>query len=217
MPKETFFNLPQEKKDKITELALEEFALYDYRSASLSRIVEKAGIAKGSMYQYFDDKKELYLYLVKLAAEIKFKTIDRQIDTQAGDFFERYKLTTFYGARFDFSEPRYANILYHATYEPTDPEVMDISEELKKTSLQYIKAIVEDGINRGQLTKEISSEFIVFALYNLTVGLRDFLTNKFKFSFKEAVKKGVGLPVSDKELMSVLEEFIFIFEEGIAK
>jgi AcrR family transcriptional regulator len=217
MPKETFFNLPQEKKDKITELALEEFALYDYRSASLSRIVEKAGIAKGSMYQYFDDKKELYLYLVKLAAEIKFKTIDRQIDTQAGDFFERYKLTTFYGARFDFSEPRYANILYHATYEPTDPEVMDISEELKKTSLQYIKAIVEDGINRGQLTKEISSEFIVFALYNLTVGLRDFLTNKFKFSFKEAVKKGVGLPVSDKELMSVLEEFISIFEEGIAK
>lgn len=97
MPKETFFNLSQEKRNKITELALEEFALHDYRTASLSRIVEKAGISKGSMYQYFDDKKELYLYLVKLAADIKFKTIDRHISSsEVSDFFERYKLIIYY-------------------------------------------------------------------------------------------------------------------------
>lgn len=217
MPKETFFNLPSEKREKITELALDEFALHDYRTASLSRIVEKAGIAKGSMYQYFDDKKELYLYLIKLAAETKFKSIDRQINGSVSNFFERYKMTTFYGARFDFSQPRYANILYHATYEPTDPEVIDISEELKETSFQYIEGIVEEGIRQGQLREDISKDFLVFALYHLTVDLRDYLSKKFNFSFKEAVRKGMGTPVTDEELMAVLDEFIVIFREGIAQ
>ncbi len=218
MPRETFFNLPGEKREKITELALAEFALHDYRTASLSRIVKKTGIAKGSMYQYFDDKKELYLYLVQLAAEVKFKTIDRHINGTAGaDFFERYKMIIYYGARFDFNEPRYANILYHATYEPTDPDVREISEELKEASFRYIEGAVEDGIRKGQLGGDISKDFIVFALYHLTISLRDYLSDKFNFSFKEAVKKGSGSPVSDEDLMKVIEEFILFFRQGIMR
>jgi len=216
MPKETFFNLSQEKRNKITELALEEFALHDYRTASLSRIVEKAGISKGSMYQYFDDKKELYLYLVKLAADTKFKTIDRHISSsEVSDFFERYKMIIYYGARFDFNEPRFANILYHATYEPTDPDVVAISEELKGASFQYIKDAVEEGVREGQLRKDISKDFMVFALYHLTISLRDYLSDKFNFSFKDAVKKGAGSPISDEEIMEVIEEFTLFFKQGI--
>ncbi len=215
MPKETFFNLSQEKRDSITNFALEEFALHDYRTASLSRIVENAGIAKGSMYQYFEDKKELYLYLVKLAAEIKFTAIDKQINESTSDFFEKYKMIVFYGASFDFSQPRYANILYHATYEPTDPDIIEISEELRADSFQYIKNSVEEGIKLGQLRKNISNDFMVFALYQLTISLRDYLSIKFNFSFKEAVKKGTGSPVSDEELMSVLDDFISFFRQGL--
>ena len=68
MPKSTFMNLPEGKRGAIIGIAFEEFALNSYEHASLSRIVERAGIAKGSMYQYFADKHELYLYLVDLAA-----------------------------------------------------------------------------------------------------------------------------------------------------
>ncbi len=53
MPQATFFNLPEEKRQKILECALDEFAAHDYDSASVSKIVAKAGIAKGSLYQYF--------------------------------------------------------------------------------------------------------------------------------------------------------------------
>ena len=216
MPKDTFFNLSPEKRGNITELALEEFAINDYRSASLSRIVEKAGIAKGSMYQYFENKKDLYLYLIKLSAETKFKTIDEQIGHLSEDFFERYKLITFYGARFDFSQPRYANILYHATYEATDPHIVDISRELKNDSYQYIRATVRDGLAKGQLRTDISEDFLVFALYHLTISLRDYLSQQFNFSFKDAVRKGTGPPINEKQLLSVLDEFIFFFKKGLS-
>ena len=49
MASTTFDNLPAEKRERIIELALAEFAEHPYALASLSRIVERAGIAKGSI------------------------------------------------------------------------------------------------------------------------------------------------------------------------
>ncbi len=62
-PRATFQNLPEEKRRRIVDLAVEEFSEHPYRQASLSRIVTRAGIAKGSIYQYFDDKLALYRWL----------------------------------------------------------------------------------------------------------------------------------------------------------
>ncbi|NJN32154.1 MAG: TetR/AcrR family transcriptional regulator [Synechococcales cyanobacterium RM1_1_8] len=71
MPSPTFFNLPDPKRQRIVELAIAEFASHDYDSASITMLVKQAKIAKGSLYQYFEDKKDLYLYLVDLAAQQK--------------------------------------------------------------------------------------------------------------------------------------------------
>ncbi len=215
MPKETFFNLPIEKRERFIEAALDEFSMHDYRSASVSRIVATLGIAKGSVYQYFDDKKELYLYLVQLAAETKFAFIDESITSQATDFFARFKQTAFHGARFDFSRPRYANILFHATYEPSDADVLDVSRRLKDASFEYVRGLVRDGIDRGDLRRDIDLEFAVYALYQLTVSLRDFLSTKFAFSFKDAVRKGAGSPIDDAALNEVLDAFVAFFRSGI--
>ncbi|TVR57752.1 MAG: TetR/AcrR family transcriptional regulator [Spirochaetaceae bacterium] len=217
MPKDTFFNLPIEKRERFIEAALDEFSLHDYRTASVSRIVAALGIAKGSVYQYFDDKKELYRYLVTLAAETKFSSIDSSISTDASDFFARFKQVVFHGARFDFSRPRFANILYHATYEPSETDILDISAQLKESSYRYIRGLVDDGVKRDDLRKDLDVEFVVFALYQLTISLRDFLSTKFAFSFKDAVRKGKGSPISDAALNEVIDRLIEFFRSGIGK
>ena len=61
MPKETFLNLPEEKRNRILDAAIQEFAANPYDVASISNIVRKVGIAKGSFYQYFEDKKDLVI------------------------------------------------------------------------------------------------------------------------------------------------------------
>lgn len=81
MPKSTFDNLPDDKRQRIIDVALEEFASQPYHQASLSRIVERAGIAKGSMYQYFEDKFDLYVYLVTLTADIKMRYVREAIES----------------------------------------------------------------------------------------------------------------------------------------
>lgn len=65
MPKKLFFKLPPEKQQKILDAAAEEFIEYkdNYKKSSVNRIAEKADIAIGSIYKYFYDKNDLFMYL----------------------------------------------------------------------------------------------------------------------------------------------------------
>ena len=88
MPQQTFFNLPEEKRQQILQVAIDEFAENEYDNVSISRIVARAGIAKGSFYQYFSDKEDLYGYILGLIAEAKreFMSLDHPDPNHTGIF-----------------------------------------------------------------------------------------------------------------------------------
>lgn len=56
----TFERLPEEKRDRILQAARAEFLRYPYEKTSINRILAEAEIPKGSFYQYFDDKADLF-------------------------------------------------------------------------------------------------------------------------------------------------------------
>lgn len=64
MPTSTFFNLPEDKKNKILKAANKEFERVPIEQVSIKNIVESAEIARGSFYQYFEDKEELFQYIM---------------------------------------------------------------------------------------------------------------------------------------------------------
>lgn len=61
MPTKRFENLDIERRERILEAARIEFVKNGYESASLNTIISEAGISKGSLYYYFEDKLDLYL------------------------------------------------------------------------------------------------------------------------------------------------------------
>lgn len=73
MPKETFFNLPTDKKNRIIETAYKLFLNHPYEEISISFMAKTAGIPVGSFYQYFDGLGDLFVYLI---AEIDTIIID---------------------------------------------------------------------------------------------------------------------------------------------
>lgn len=64
MPSETFFRLPEEKRNRFLNAAWDEFARVRFGDVSINQIIKKAGIPRGSFYQYFIDKEDLFLYLL---------------------------------------------------------------------------------------------------------------------------------------------------------
>lgn len=63
MPKDTFYNLEDAKREKIIKAAKTEFLNNPLRKARVSNIVTAANIPRGSFYQYFEDLDDLYYYV----------------------------------------------------------------------------------------------------------------------------------------------------------
>lgn len=71
MPTDTFFRLPEEKRQRIFQAAISEFASCHYNEASINRIIKEAQIPRGSFYQYFQDKEDLFFYVFEQISKEK--------------------------------------------------------------------------------------------------------------------------------------------------
>ena len=60
----TFERLPEEKRNRILQAARAEFIRYPYEKTSINRILAEAEVPKGSFYQYFDDKSDLFSFCI---------------------------------------------------------------------------------------------------------------------------------------------------------
>jgi AcrR family transcriptional regulator len=65
VPRPRFHKLPPKQQQAILRAAFDEFATHGFGAASLNRIIDAAGISKGSMYYYFDGKEELYAHVAR--------------------------------------------------------------------------------------------------------------------------------------------------------
>jgi AcrR family transcriptional regulator len=87
MPTGTFFRLPEEKRARLTEAAWREFERTRFSDTSINRIIQDADIPRGSFYQYFADKEELFAYLVSDIKSYFMEMCIRAIEAVEGDVF----------------------------------------------------------------------------------------------------------------------------------
>ncbi len=85
MPTKTFLNLPKDKKNKVLKAAYKEFARVPLEKVSIKNIVENAGIARGSFYQYFEDKEDLFDYIMKIKIGNIEKKLNEMIEKENGN------------------------------------------------------------------------------------------------------------------------------------
>ncbi|PKM71851.1 MAG: hypothetical protein CVU91_11900 [Firmicutes bacterium HGW-Firmicutes-16] len=214
MPKQTFFNLPDAKRRLIIDTALEEFAFNTYDKASLSQIVLKAGIAKGSMYQYFNDKDELYTYLVEYVSEKKLSFINEALPQLRNDFFLLYKEVIFVAARFDIINPLYSSFLYSVGKDSHNPA---ISKKIMASSASFIEQMLEKAYSQGQIRKDINIKLAAFIISYLSVDVGEYIGEKYGFSYLSVLKSKLpNVPISDNQLEEVLDELIDFIKRGIA-
>ncbi|MDQ0194159.1 TetR/AcrR family transcriptional regulator [Paenibacillus wynnii] len=86
-----FLNLNPEKQDRVLNAALKEFAQKGYQNASTNEIVKEAEISKGLLFHYFNNKKDLYLFLHDHFMDIFLEEIHAKVAWNEKDIFDRYR------------------------------------------------------------------------------------------------------------------------------
>ncbi|MCM3226067.1 TetR/AcrR family transcriptional regulator [Terribacillus saccharophilus] len=88
MPKQTFLSLPEDKQNTLIQSAKKEFSRVPLHEASIANIIKDAGIPRGSFYQYFEDKEDLYYYLLNQVAQENNKKLNSILQEKKGNLFE---------------------------------------------------------------------------------------------------------------------------------
>lgn len=87
---ESLLALPSEKRDRIINSALSEFATKGFALASTNVIVKQAGISKGALYYYVASKQELFTFLYTYSTDLIREHIISELAIASTDVFERW-------------------------------------------------------------------------------------------------------------------------------
>jgi len=209
MPKETFFNLPEQKRQMIEDAAIDEFATWRYDNASINRIVEACQIAKGSFYQYFDDKKDLYKYLILRIGEEKLKFISPQDPANgAGDLFAQLAEMYRAGLAFACSYPKAALIgsqLYKNLEHPVHQEIMADGKEM---ALGFFGLLVKQAKERGEVRPDVDVNFVAYVLMQTNVNIVEYYFDVVKHS-------EFDMSQLDDDMLDTVEQFLGFVKSGI--
>src|SRR5690625_1465403 len=146
MPKQTFFNLSEEKKQVIITVARKEFSRVPLYEASIANIVKDADISRGSFYQYFEDKEDLFFYVLKLDAEARQNKFMSSLQSYQGDIFATMKeMFEFMLIELDDDELRnfYQNIFLHLNYKTEKTLVNNMAHHEFNKHYEQLKPLID--------------------------------------------------------------------------
>jgi TetR/AcrR family transcriptional regulator len=209
-PRERFNNLESRKKDRILDSAIDEFASHGFRQASVNRIVQQLGIAKGSIFQYFGSKEGLFHFIFDHAVELVRRSL-RQVkqETAETDFFERIRRSILAGIQFIQRHPRVYRIYLKMIFQEDFPLRAEFLQQVHLFSGEYLRPLVEAGIARGELRADLDIEMSVFFLD----ALMDRFLQAYCVSFLDA---GAGLYQADEsQIDKRVDEFIRLLRNGM--
>lgn len=173
-----------EKHTLILNAAAALFAKYGYKKTTVDEIVAEAGISKGLFYHYYQNKKQLYLYIYDTYTAALSESVERDIDLSNTDFFDRLKQISHLRIAFINQYPDLWNFLYTAYYE----QHPDVAVEIKDKNRQLVQKSyggVAADIDWSKLKKGVSPDIAIAAITWLAEGfVREINSQKLVFDEK---------------------------------
>ena len=90
MPTATFKKLAKDKQQRVIKAAIKEFSRAPLNEASVANIITDANIPRGSFYQYFKDKEELFYYIFEMHSNDIKKRLTLLLMNHKGDIFKTF-------------------------------------------------------------------------------------------------------------------------------
>ena len=161
----TFRQLPPDKQERVLDAALAEFADQGYQAASLNRLVAQAGIAKGSLYQYFPNKEGIFRHIFQFALSRVQRTLTTVKDeTLEAGFFVRLEKSLLAGVGFLREHPRIFSLYLKIQFDKNVPFREEFLAAVRRHAAEYFASLVRRAKARGELRPGAPEAAVLFLL-----------------------------------------------------
>ncbi|GCE28876.1 hypothetical protein KDA_43600 [Dictyobacter alpinus] len=165
MPKIVDEQMREATRRKILREAAREFARLGFDQANINLIAEQAGIGKGTIYLYFENKRELFLAMLRTIAQTQLGTV-RTALAEAGTLEQRIARLFLAFARLAEEDSDSFSVYMSALYG-VNRAFQAEATRLLRDYLAVISMVLEQGRANGEIQAE-SSEANALLVLSLT-------------------------------------------------
>ena len=195
MPSERFLKLKTIKKRNFLRKAYKEFALHSYEGASITQLVADLKMAKGSIYQYFNDKEDLYTYLIAHAQEQLYAVVEKTCPLPSKeDAFEKWvKNLVLVQLKFLLAVPSYASLFMKHEVELESKRSPFLQNRIKEASV----------ISNQELANEK-----LYYLHGLPLVIFKYVVEIENCNLYEKINSESSIEVATDKLLYLCESFL---------
>ncbi|MEU5336790.1 TetR/AcrR family transcriptional regulator [Streptomyces asoensis] len=166
MPTPTWDRLSPARRERVLVAAMDEFGTHGYSTGSLNVIAREAGVAKGSLFQYFSGKLDLFAYVAEQTSLRVYAHMQPWLDgyDESGDF--RTYLVDALEAWLDYfaGQPLERGVTA-ATNMEMDPAVRDaVRAPVNAVYLAGLRPLLERAAATGDLRKDADLDALLSIL-----------------------------------------------------
>lgn len=166
MPRPTWDNLEERRRERVLHAAMAEFGRRGYSGASLNVIAREAGVAKGSLFQYFIDKFDFFAHVAEQTSlTIYTAMLPRLSGPAEGESFADY-FAELVDAWIDYMavHPLERGVTAATTME-LDPEIRQaVREPVHRLYAQALRPILAQAVATGDLAADSDTEALLSML-----------------------------------------------------
>ena len=211
MPKQTFLNLPEEKRTVIVNAAIDEFAGYGFESASINRIVANSGISKGSFYQYFEDKADVFKYLLTVLEREKMEYFNGKHPPSSNmDTFQYFRWMIKAGMEFNSAYPRMTQAISRVLLGEGLYYGKAFGEHHQK-AINAFSMMINQAIERGEVDPSVDVDLAVMVMDTWSNAISSYILNEGKKQ-KDMMKWVRSVKTQEK-----IDKLLYVMEYGLRK
>lgn len=143
----------KEKRQLILEAAVQEFSRNGYHNTRMEEIAQRAGIGKGTIYEYFESKLKLFQAMMEDSVNAYFDNMGAE-EAKPVTLEKRLIKMVEAHLRFCLENKELTRVVFWDP-ETIDNELRDWTITLRTNKLQRTAALLNEGIKRGEIRSDL--------------------------------------------------------------
>lgn len=191
-----------DKKNKILNAALELFGKNGYFNTTVESISRKSGVAKGTVYFYFKDKKELFLSTINYSLNnCNLEILDQVSGVDAPELKLKKYIETFFKLMKDnYSKMKFFMINNFNSKQELINLTKNLDMKIILKRFEILRDIIEEG-KKKKVFKDYNSEILtlmISGLINLEITRSIFMEKRIEKKRIDFIEENV-LKILSKE------------------
>jgi len=185
MPKPTFSNIAPEKRERVLKEAARLFATRGFAETDMAELASRAAVSKGSLYDYFESKEDLYLSVCRDALARSRRAVyggikpDWDLYRQIDHIFRK-------GAAFARANPEYVRMYLNVSASGMEQFADKLTRDVEGYTADHLKALLRQGIQDGIVRSDVDVNLAAFLINSVyIIFLASLVSRHYQIRMKE--------------------------------